>query len=131
MPDGGSGGITASAEPLVVGMRVAVAAHRAEDLELRTHILVDDVRVLAYPQGFVRTGPTMAGASLYWESGCVFVTVDAEGEGRLAQLLDIIYLGDWTSYYLALDNDVDPGPIDAITQLKERIATSSPSKLRQ
>ena len=29
-----------------------------------------------------------------------------------------IHVGDWTSYYLALDNDVDPGPIDAISQLK-------------
>ena len=49
------------------------------------------------------------------------LTVDAEGEGRLAQLLDLIHLGDWTSYYLALDNDVDPGPIDAIMQLKAAI----------
>ena len=31
------------------------------------------------------------------------------------------HLGDWTSYYLALDNDVDPGPIDAIMQLKAAI----------
>jgi glucose/mannose-6-phosphate isomerase len=46
------------------------------------------------------------------------LSVDAEGEGRLAQVLDLIYLGDWTSYYSALANDVDPGPIDAITQLK-------------
>ena len=46
------------------------------------------------------------------------LTVEAEGEGRLAQLLDLVYLGDWTSYYLALDNDVDPGPIDAIARLK-------------
>jgi glucose/mannose-6-phosphate isomerase len=44
--------------------------------------------------------------------------IDAAGEGRIAQLLDLIYLGDWTSTYLALDNDVDPGPIDAIAQLK-------------
>ncbi len=44
--------------------------------------------------------------------------VEAEGEGRLAQLLDLIHVGDWASYYLALDNDVDPGPIDAINQLK-------------
>jgi glucose/mannose-6-phosphate isomerase len=51
------------------------------------------------------------------------LTVDAGGEGRLAQLLDLIYLGDWMSYYLALANDVDPGPIDAITQLKSRLAT--------
>jgi glucose/mannose-6-phosphate isomerase len=44
--------------------------------------------------------------------------VEAEGEGRLAQLLDLMYLGTWVSCYLALDNDVDPGPIDAIAQLK-------------
>lgn len=44
--------------------------------------------------------------------------VEAEGEGRLAQLLDLMYLGSWASCYLALDNDVDPGPIDAIAQLK-------------
>jgi glucose/mannose-6-phosphate isomerase len=43
-------------------------------------------------------------------------------ERRLAQLLDAIYLGDWTSYYLALENDVDPGPIDAIAQLKSLVA---------
>jgi glucose/mannose-6-phosphate isomerase len=48
--------------------------------------------------------------------------VRAEGVGRLAQLLDLMYVGDWASCYLALDNDVDPGPIDAIFQLKERLA---------
>jgi glucose/mannose-6-phosphate isomerase len=50
------------------------------------------------------------------------IVVEAEGEGRLAQLLDVIYLGDWTSYYLALDNDIDPGPIDAISRLKAQVA---------
>jgi glucose/mannose-6-phosphate isomerase len=49
------------------------------------------------------------------------VAVEAEGEGRLAQLLDLMYVGDWTSCYLALDNDVDPGPIDAIYDLKARL----------
>jgi glucose/mannose-6-phosphate isomerase len=48
--------------------------------------------------------------------------VEAEGEGRLAQLLDLIHLGDWTSYYVALANDVDPGPIDAISQVKALLA---------
>jgi Bacterial phospho-glucose isomerase C-terminal SIS domain len=32
-----------------------------------------------------------------------------------------MYVGDWTSCYLALDNDVDPGPIDAIYDLKARL----------
>jgi glucose/mannose-6-phosphate isomerase len=52
--------------------------------------------------------------------------VQGQGEGRLAQLLDLAYLGDWMSTYLALDNDVDPGPIDAIQQLKSALA--SPTK---
>jgi glucose/mannose-6-phosphate isomerase len=51
------------------------------------------------------------------------LSVEAEGEGRLAHLLDLMYLGDWVSCYLALDNDVDPGPIDAIFELKRRLAT--------
>ncbi len=50
--------------------------------------------------------------------------VRAEGEGRLAQLLDLMYLGDWVSCYLALDNDVDPGPIPAIATLKDLLARS-------
>ena len=50
--------------------------------------------------------------------------VEAEGEGRLAQVLDLMYVGMWASCYLALDNDVDPGPIDAIAQLKDGLAQS-------
>jgi glucose/mannose-6-phosphate isomerase len=50
------------------------------------------------------------------------ITVEAEGESRLAQLLDLMYLGDFVSCYLALQNDVDPGPIDAIFALKDRLA---------
>jgi glucose/mannose-6-phosphate isomerase len=52
------------------------------------------------------------------------IPVEAEGEGRLAQLLDLMYLGDWVSCYLALQNDVDPGPIDAIFDLKNRLAAT-------
>ncbi len=33
-----------------------------------------------------------------------------------------MYVGDWTSCYLALRNDVDPGPIDTISQLKAELA---------
>ena len=51
------------------------------------------------------------------------LTVEAAGEGHLAQLLDLVHLGDWTSVYLALQNDVDPGPIDAIGRLKAALAT--------
>lgn len=46
----------------------------------------------------------------------------AEGTSRLAQLLDLMYLGDWVSCYLALDAGVDPGPIEAIARLKGALA---------
>jgi glucose/mannose-6-phosphate isomerase len=46
------------------------------------------------------------------------IPVEAAGEGRLAQLLDLMYVGDWTSVHLAADRGVDPGPIDAIATLK-------------
>ena len=36
--------------------------------------------------------------------------------------LVLIYVGDWASCYLALDNDVDPGPIDVLTHLKTALA---------
>jgi glucose/mannose-6-phosphate isomerase len=50
--------------------------------------------------------------------------VRADGDGRLAQLLDLMYVGDWASCYLALDHDVDPGPIDTIFQLKDALGQS-------
>jgi glucose/mannose-6-phosphate isomerase len=44
-----------------------------------------------------------------------------EGKTLLARMLDSIYLGDWTSYYLALMNGQDPTAIPVITKLKNFI----------
>jgi MYXO-CTERM domain-containing protein len=66
------------------GMTVAVAAHDDMDLARQMHTVVDDLKVLAYPDGFVRTGPTKAGHYLYWESGCIFMTVDDAGTREVA-----------------------------------------------
>ncbi len=49
------------------------------------------------------------------------LSVRAAGTGRLAQMLDLMYIGDFASCYLALDNDVDPGPIAAIGALKNAL----------
>lgn len=68
---------------LALGMTVAVAAHRDVDLAQQEHVVLDSAKIVAYPSGFVRTGPTKAGHSLYWESGCVFVTVDDAGTKAL------------------------------------------------
>jgi len=70
---------TAVQEPLVLGMRVAVTVHDAPDLRGRVHTVVDAVKVLAVPPGFVRTGLTKGNHYLYWESGCIFIGVADEG----------------------------------------------------
>jgi glucose/mannose-6-phosphate isomerase len=47
--------------------------------------------------------------------------VRAEGDGDLAQLFDLILFGDYVSLWLAAQAGVDPGPVPALTELKERL----------
>jgi Pregnancy-associated plasma protein-A len=72
-----------SEEPLVAGLQVSIDTSEKRDLRQRAHVVVDRVRVMARPPGFVRTGPTKSGKSLFWESGCVFVTADAAGTNQV------------------------------------------------
>jgi glucose/mannose-6-phosphate isomerase len=44
------------------------------------------------------------------------------GRSRLAQLLSLIHVGDYVSYYLSLLNGVDPTPVRAIDHLKRQLA---------
>ena len=71
-------------EPLAVGMQVTVAVRPSMDLSQRMHNAVEGVKVNAYPPSYVRTGPTQAGHYLFWESGCVFVTIDSAGTKEIA-----------------------------------------------
>lgn len=48
--------------------------------------------------------------------------VTAEGEGELAQLLDLILIGQFTALHLAMQEGVDPGPIPAQDQIKAALA---------
>lgn len=48
----------------------------------------------------------------------------AEGVSRLAQMLYTVYIGDFTSVYLAILRGVDPTPVKSITMLKKRITSS-------
>jgi glucose/mannose-6-phosphate isomerase len=52
------------------------------------------------------------------------IEVRAAGTTRLAQLLDLMYQGDLATTYLALDAGIDPGPIEAIRVLKQRMAAA-------
>ncbi len=44
--------------------------------------------------------------------------LDAEGEGALAQLLDLIFVGDLCAVDLALAEGVDPGPVPAVEAVR-------------
>jgi glucose/mannose-6-phosphate isomerase len=47
--------------------------------------------------------------------------VRADGDGDLAQLFDLILFGDYVSLWMAAEAGIDPGPIPAIDELKERL----------
>jgi glucose/mannose-6-phosphate isomerase len=48
--------------------------------------------------------------------------ISAEGSSRLERLFDLIYLGDWISFYLAILYKVDPTVIEKINILKSKLA---------
>lgn len=48
--------------------------------------------------------------------------VEAAGRSPLARACSALYVGDWTSYYLAILRGVDPTPVEAIQSLKRRLA---------
>ena len=50
------------------------------------------------------------------------VEVRAEGEGSLAQLLDLCMVGTFTSLHLAVREGIDPGPVPVLDELKAALA---------
>jgi len=48
--------------------------------------------------------------------------VRAEGEGSLAQVLDLCMMGTFTSLHLAAREGIDPGPVPVLDQLKAALA---------
>ncbi len=45
----------------------------------------------------------------------------SEGTSLLARMFSLVYLGDWTSYYLAILHREDPTPVAVIDQLKAEL----------
>jgi glucose/mannose-6-phosphate isomerase len=50
------------------------------------------------------------------------VEVRAQGEGDLAQLMDLVLVGDFVSLHLARSEGVDPGPVPVLQELKSRLS---------
>jgi glucose/mannose-6-phosphate isomerase len=50
------------------------------------------------------------------------IEVHAEGDGDLAQLLDLVLFGDYVSLWMAVGAGIDPGPVPILGELKEALA---------
>jgi glucose/mannose-6-phosphate isomerase len=49
-------------------------------------------------------------------------TVRAEGDGPLAQLLDLVLFGDFVSLHLAAQEGLDPGPVPVLDEIKAALS---------
>jgi glucose/mannose-6-phosphate isomerase len=58
------------------------------------------------------------------ESGIAHDVIDATGENTFTQVLGLILLGDFVSYYLAILNREDPTPVEPINFIKKYMADS-------
>jgi len=61
-------------------------------------------------------------AEILSKAGIGHDLIEATGDGPLAQMLSLILLGDYVSFYLAMFSDVDPTPVASIDYLKKRLA---------
>lgn len=60
-------------------------------------------------------------ADLLKEYGMASEIIKIEGESVFEKLFNSIYLADFTAYYLAEKNSVDPTPVDAVEAFKKKL----------
>jgi glucose/mannose-6-phosphate isomerase len=56
------------------------------------------------------------------QAGVAHEFVESEGNSLLSQMMSLVMIGDFMSYYLAILNKIDPSPVKVISYLKERLA---------
>ena len=47
--------------------------------------------------------------------------VESEGKTFLERMLSLVYIGDFTSFYLSMLNGQDPTPVERIMYLKKQL----------
>jgi glucose/mannose-6-phosphate isomerase len=62
------------------------------------------------------------------EQDILVIDLWATGESELERVFNLIQMGDFVSYYLAILSEVDPTPVDAIENLKEELAKAVSSE---
>jgi len=61
-------------------------------------------------------------SELVEKAGIPVHRIESRGETRIERILSLILFGDLLAFYLAIQRGVDPTPVDAITELKERLS---------
>jgi glucose/mannose-6-phosphate isomerase len=52
---------------------------------------------------------------------CPVLDLELKGSSDLIKIFSTIYLGDWVSYFVALNNEVDPTPVDIVEDFKKKL----------
>lgn len=56
------------------------------------------------------------------KNGFTVLEIESQGKTLLERILSLIYIGDFTSFYLSILNKVNPTPVDRITYLKKQLS---------
>jgi len=64
-------------------------------------------------------------ADLYKKRGIEVEMIEIEGKSFLEKLLNTSVLGDWISYYLAIENNQDPTPVNMVEEFKKLLSNSN------
>ena len=59
------------------------------------------------------------------EHDLMVIDLWATGETEMERVFNLIQMGDFVSYYLAIMNETDPTPVDAIENLKKELANAA------
>ena len=62
-----------------------------------------------------------ATTNLYQDWGLEVENINAEGESTMQKVFYTVTLGLWTTYYLALEYDIDPVPVDGVESFKDKL----------
>ena len=84
--------------------------------EVASKIVVVLLRSPYLPERIIRRQQITA--HLLKEANIRYQFVDGFGISQLTQMMSLVLFGDWVSYYLAILNETDPSPVEAIDFLK-------------
>ena len=77
---------------------------------------------LFHPRNLLRYDIT---AKLLAKAGITYEFAEATGKSALSQVLSLVLLGDYASFYLSMLNEVDPTHVDAIDFIKQYLTQST------